>query len=53
MSKLAHSNQSTMDEIERNADDLPEPPSWWCDPCKVEVYRRTCPHCGKTEREPR
>jgi hypothetical protein len=25
--------------------------SWFCDPCKVEVYERRCPHCGKTERE--
>ena len=27
-------------------------PSWYCEPCAVEVYERTCPHCGKTEREP-
>lgn len=51
MSKLAHSNQETMDEIERRGDDLPEPLSWWCDPCKVEVYALRCSHCGKTKRE--
>jgi predicted RNA-binding protein with PUA domain len=26
-------------------------PSWYCEPCAVEVYDRRCPHCGKTERE--
>lgn len=51
MSKLAHSNQATMDEIERAADDLPEPPSWYCEPCAVEVYALRCQHCGKTKRE--
>lgn len=57
MSKLAHSCQETMDEIERQAreDDergVPsEPPSWWCEPCKVEVYARRCPHCGKLEKD--
>lgn len=25
--------------------------SWFCDPCKVEVYERRCPHCGKLEHE--
>lgn len=25
--------------------------SWFCDPCKVEVYERRCPHCGKLERD--
>lgn len=53
MSKLAHSNQETMDEIERRGDDLPSPPSWYCEPCEVEVYARTCPHCGKTKRQKR
>jgi len=31
----------------------PDPYSWFCDPCKVEVYERRCPHCGKLERETR
>lgn len=35
--------------------ELPDPDekasSWFCDPCKVEVYERRCPHCGKLERE--
>lgn len=25
--------------------------SWYCDRCAVEVYDRTCPHCGKTKRQ--
>lgn len=25
--------------------------SWFCESCKVEVYERRCPHCGKTKRE--
>lgn len=24
---------------------------WYCDQCAVEVYDRTCPHCGKTKRQ--
>jgi hypothetical protein len=28
-------------------------PSWYCEPCAVEVYVLRCPHCGKTERERR
>lgn len=28
-----------------------EPYSWFCDPCKVEVYERRCRHCGKLERD--
>lgn len=27
--------------------------SWYCDQCAVEVYDRTCPHCGKTKRQAR
>lgn len=53
MSKLAHSCQETMDEIERRAADLPEPHSWYCDQCSVEVYALRCSHCGKTKRERR
>lgn len=28
-------------------------PSWYCEPCAVEVYERRCPHCGKLERDTR
>jgi predicted RNA-binding protein with PUA domain len=28
-----------------------KPPSWFCYQCKVEVYERRCPHCGKLERD--
>lgn len=51
MSKLAHSNQETMDQIEAQAEDLQEPPSWYCEPCSVEVYASCCPHCGKAEED--
>jgi len=51
MSKLAHSCQETMDQIERDAEHQQEPPSWYCYPCAVEVYALRCPHCGKTKRE--
>jgi hypothetical protein len=34
---------------------LPDPDagasSWFCEPCKVEVYDRRCRHCGKLERD--
>jgi hypothetical protein len=53
MSKLAHSNQETMDQIERDAENHREPPSWYCEPCAVEVYALHCQHCGKTKRERR
>ena len=25
--------------------------SWYCEHCAVEVYDRTCVHCGKTRRQ--
>ena len=25
--------------------------SWFCEPCKGEVYDRSCRHCGKTRSE--
>lgn len=38
-------------------EDEPDPDalasSWFCEPCKVEVYDRRCRHCGKLEREMR
>lgn len=27
---------------------VPDRKSWYCEPCAVEVYDRTCLHCGKT-----
>lgn len=32
---------------------MPEPRSWYCEPCAVEVYDRVCKICGKTERQKR
>lgn len=51
MSKLAHSNQETMDQIKRDAEHQQEPPSWWCDPCRTEVYALRCPYCDKAKEE--
>jgi ATP sulfurylase len=36
---------------ERVIKTMPLGESWYCDKCQVEVRRRRCPHCGKSEAE--